>query len=269
MKRKEMPMPEIEIRGTTLHYQERGRGTALLLLHGFPLDLRMWRQQLDDLSSNHRVIAMDLRGFGRSRSTESFTIDSLADDVAAFIEQLSLRACVVGGLSMGGYVLQSLALRRPELLRGMILIDTRAEGDDATGKANRQKMIDLVRLQGPKPIADQMLPKLLAEGAAEPRPQLVTEVRAMAEACPARTIEHALIALRDRADRIADLPSISLPTLILVGELDAITPPAQAQNMHRAINGSKLIVIPNAGHMAPLEQPEPVNAAIRELIQKI
>jgi 3-oxoadipate enol-lactonase len=214
------------------------------------------------------VVVPDLRGFGQSRSEDAFTIDSLAGDIIQLIEHLGGPA-VVGGLSMGGYVAMAIARKRPDLLRGLMLMDTRAEADSSQARENRQKMIDLVRLQGCKAVADQMLPKLLAPGAPEGRPDLARQVRAMAEACPPRTIENALVALRDRPDRSADLPSIAVPTLIVVGEQDQITPPDVSEAMHRAIPNSKLVKVPGAGHMAPLEQPEPVNRAVREFLSSL
>ncbi len=150
----------------------------------------------------------------------------------------------------------------PKDLAGLLLIDTRAEADTSEGKAGRDKMIELVRSKGGKAVAEQMLPKMLAPDAQEKNPQVANRLREIMEACPAKTIENALAALRDREDYCTQLPSIAVPTLILVGEHDAITPPKMADTMHRDIPRSTLVKIPDAGHMTPMEQPEHVNIAI-------
>jgi pimeloyl-ACP methyl ester carboxylesterase len=131
-----------------LPYTDRGRGDALVLLHGVPLDRRMWDAQVERLSDHYRVIAPDLRGFGRSVRHDPFTIESLADDIHLFLEQLMACPCVLAGLSMGGYVALAYAKKYQSDLRGLILVDTKAAGDTAEGRQGREKMIELVRLSG-------------------------------------------------------------------------------------------------------------------------
>jgi 3-oxoadipate enol-lactonase len=254
-----------------LSYTDRGGGGAapLVLLHGFPLDRRMWDAQVERLSEHHRVIAPDLRGFGQSRRSDPFTIESLADDVHLFLDQLGALPCVLAGLSMGGYVALAYAKKYPADLRGLILLDTKAEADTADGKAAREKMIQLVRSSGAAAVAEQMLPKMIAPAALESRPDVVKTMRQIMENCPAHTIEYALKAMRDRKDRTGELPSIKCPTLVIVGDADAITPPAVAEKMAGAIPGAKLEVVRGAGHMSPLEQPEHVNRAIERFMAAI
>ena len=134
-------MPQRSVSGTTLDYEEQGTGMPLVLLHGFPLDSRIWREQLAALSDRFHVIAPDLRGFGQSKSSDTFTMESLADDVHALLADLQALPCILGGLSMGGYVALAYAKKYPTDLRGLVLIDTKAEGDTAEGKAGREKMI--------------------------------------------------------------------------------------------------------------------------------
>ncbi|HEX4793115.1 MAG TPA: alpha/beta hydrolase [Humisphaera sp.] len=262
-------MPTCTINDATFHYEERGNGAALVLLHGFPLDSRMWEGQLAELSSRFRVIAPNLRGFGKSSPASAFSMDSSADDIHALLGKLNALPCVLAGLSMGGYAALSYVLRYASDLRGLILIDTRAEADTPQGKENRQKMIESVRASGSKAIADQMEPKMLAPDTLSHRPEQVRALRQIMEACPPTTIEYALSAMRDRPDRTDDLTSVKTPTLILVGDADAITPPAMAQTMHEKIGGSKLVVIQGAGHMSPMEQPAQVNRAIRNFAEAL
>lgn len=242
----------------------------VVLLHGFPLDNTMWSAQLDALAAaGHRVIAPDLRGFGKSTSDAPFTLESLADDVHALLSEIGALPCALAGLSMGGYVALAYAKKYPNDLRGLILIDTKAEADTAEAKQGRQKMIDLVRTDGARAVADQMMPKMLAKESAEQRPQVARALRRIMEACPAKTIEHALAAMRDRPDRSGELSSIKAPTLVVVGESDAITPPAVAESMAQKIPGAQLVTVRGAGHMSPMEQPEQVNRALRGFLQTL
>ena len=262
-------MPTYSVNGTTLSVTERGSGFPVVLVHGFPLSHRMWDAQAAALADRYRVITPDLRGFGASASTEPFTLESQADDLHALLAQIKATPCVLGGLSMGGYITLAYAKKYPADLRALMLIDTKAEGDTPEGKQARDKMIELARKDGSRAVADQMLPKLLAKDAATTRPQVAQALRQIMESQPPQTIEHALAALRDRPDRAADLSSINIPTLVLVGDQDAITPPEVAERMARGINAAELVVVQGAGHMAPMEQPEQVNRAIRMFLERV
>jgi len=262
-------MPQRTVNGATLNYQEQGSGTPLVLLHGFPLDSRIWREQVAGLSDRFRVIAPDLRGFGQSKSNDAFTMESLADDVHALLGDLGAWPAIVGGLSMGGYVMLAYAKKYPTDLRGLMLIDTKAEGDTPEGKEGRQKMIELARSQGAKAVADQMMPKMLAPDADKSRPQVKRELDQIMQGQTPLTIEHALSAMRDRSDSVANLPSIATPTLVIVGEHDAITPPAGAEKMSKAIPHATYALIRGAGHMSPMEQPQQVTDAIRRFANSL
>lgn len=262
-----MATPNLPNPSISLSYTDRGRGDALVLLHGFPLDSTMWDAQAEHLSANYRVIAPDFRGFGRSRRSDPFTLDSLADDVHLFLDQLVALPCVLAGLSMGGYVAQVYARKYPKDLRGLVLVDTKAEGDTPQAKEGRNAMIELVRSSGAGAVAEALVPKLLAEGTLKSRPEIVRGLRGMIANCPPRTIEYALAALRDRPDLSGDLASIGVPTLIVVGDQDAITPPNFSEAMHKAIPNAKLEVIRAAGHMSPMEQPEQVNRAVEQFMR--
>jgi 3-oxoadipate enol-lactonase len=259
-------MPYRTVNKMLMSYREQGQGKPLALLHGFPLDWRIFEKQITPLSKQFRVIAPDLRGFGQSKNDEPFTIASLADDVHTLLQSMDALPCALGGLSMGGYVAFAFARKYASDLTSLILIDTRAEADTPEGKAGRQKMIDLARQSGPKAVADQMLPKMLAEQTFKSNPQTVAQLRQIMETCPATTIEHALAAMRDREDSVDLLPRITAPTLIVVGEHDAITPPAMAQTMQTKIANSKLVQIANAGHLSTMEKPEDVTKTIESFL---
>jgi len=254
------PMPTRQINGAEIHFSENGAGVPLVLVHGFPLDQRVWRNQLGDLANTCRVIAPDLRGFGKSPPSGPFTIESLADDLHELLHELSALPCILGGLSMGGYVSLAFAKKYLPELRGLILTDTRAAADTPQGREGRNAMIELARTRGSAAVAEQMLPKSIADPAFAPL------ARQIMEACPAQTVQFALAAMRDRSDYTDFLPMISTPTLIIVGESDAITTPSMAETMRDAIPGATLAIIPGAGHLSPLERPAEVSAAIRRFV---
>ena len=265
-------MPTHATNGAQIHYTDHGSGDLppLVLVHGFPLDSRMWEAQVNALSdTGRRVIVPDLRGFGQSRSDAPFTLESLADDIHGLLAAVGALPCVLAGLSMGGYVALAYAKKYPGDLRGLVLIDTKAEADTAEGKAGREKMIELVRKEGSRAVADQMMPKMLAKDAAQQRPQVAAALRGMMESVSPKTIEHALAAMRDRPDRGGELGAIGVPTLVVVGDGDVITPPDVAEKMAQKIPGARLEVVRGAGHMSPMEQPEQVNRALKSFLEKV
>jgi 3-oxoadipate enol-lactonase len=261
-------MPSREINGVRIHYTEAGSGLPVVFLHGFPLDSSMWEAQLSALASppGRRLIAPDLRGFGQSRSDSAFSLESLADDIHALAGAVGAIPLVLAGLSMGGYVALAYAKKYPSDLRGLVLIDTKAEADTAEGKQGRDKMIELARKEGSRAVAEQMMPKMLAKDADGQRPQTAQALRRIMEACPPKTIQNALAAMRDRPDRSGELASIKVPTLVIVGDSDAITPPNVAESMAKKIPGALLVTIRGAGHMSPMEQPDQVNRALRAFL---
>ncbi len=262
-------MPTKTINNVIFNYQDRGLGTPIVLVHGFPLDSRIFQAQVEALSDRYRVIAPDLRGFGASASTAPFTMVSLADDLHGLLKELGGMPCVLGGLSMGGYVALAFAKRYPSDIRGLALIDTRAEGDSSTGREGRNKMIQLVRDKGARAVAAEMFPKMLAEQTRVNHPEIAQYLLQIMESQPPLAIEHALAAMRDREDHTNDLPSIPVPVLVAVGEQDAITPPAVAQAMSKALRNPTLAIIPAAGHLSPMEQPEDVTTALRRFAERV
>lgn len=257
-----MYMKSIRIGNTQWHYEEAGSGPAIVLVHGFPLDHRIWLDQIAQLSSRFRVIAPDLKGFGRSTSSEAFTMDSMADDLAAFIAAVHAAPSVVAGLSMGGYVAFSLALRHPQILKGLAIVCSKAEADTQAGKEGRQKMAELAQTKGAKPVADQMMPKMFCENTYRNRPELVEELRQIMEACPPTTIANACFAMRERADRVPDLPKLTMPVMFVLGEKDSIIPAEMGKAMASACKQGALKLIPGAGHLATMEEPAAVSQVL-------
>lgn len=262
--------------GSKIAYDEAGRGgTPLVLLHAFPLDRTMWQPQLADLAAVARVIAPDLPGFGESPAANpsgfaegtAFSIEGVAETVAEFLSALDVKKAVVCGLSMGGYVTLALARKHPDRLAGLILADTRAGVDDRTTKANRTKSIATVNEKGTAALFAGMLPKVLSEHTHNTRPEVVERLKAIAARQPAASVAAALAALRDRPDANDGLKSIAVPTLVIVGEFDAVTPALSAANLSAQIRGSTLVHIPGAGHLSNAENPDAFNTAVREFLR--
>ena len=240
----------------------RPRGT-LLLIHGFPLNARMWEPQLALAASGWRVIAPQLRSMdGGSTDQPATSMDDHAGDIIDLLDALHVDDAAVGGLSMGGYIAFALFRLAPRYVRALVLADTRPQADTPEGVDGRRKMLALVKEKGPAAVADEMMPKLLGEHTRRTRPDVADRVRSLILASSADAIANAITALMTRVDSSPLLESIHVPTLIMVGEQDTITPPPLSEQMHQAIKGSEYIAIPNAGHLANLEQPDAFNAAL-------
>ncbi len=258
------------IDGFEIEYDVRGKGPAVLLLHAFPLGRSMWEPQVEALATTHRVVRFDARGFGGSQLDDvaPLTMERIADDGACLLDQLWIDKAVVHGCSMGGYAAFAFARRHPRRLAGLVLQDTRAGADTPEGRAGRAALAAKVLEEGAAAAVEAFLPKLLGETSHRERAALVAALRERILATPPRAIANALHGLAARADSRAMLPGISVPTLVLVGEEDVLTPPDEAKALSAAIPGARLETIPRAGHLANLENPDAVNAALRAFLAR-
>jgi pimeloyl-ACP methyl ester carboxylesterase len=241
---------------------QRRRGT-LLLVHAFPVNAMMWEGQLALSESGWHVIAPHLRGFaGPGGEPPAASVDDYAGDVIDLLDALHVKQAVVGGLSMGGYIAFALLRHAPRYVQGLMLADTRSQADTPDGIAARTRLLQTLAGKGPAGVADEMIPKLLGDTTRRTQPTVVETVRSMTLANPADAIAGAIRALMSRPDSTPLLTTIHVPTLIIVGEEDGVTPPAAAEEMHHAIGGSHLVRIADAGHLSNLEQPAQFNAAL-------
>ena len=241
---------------------------TLVLIHAFPLNARFWEPQLQLANRGWRILAPQLRGFdGTPGDPPVNTVDDYAGDIIDLLDGLHIEDAVIGGLSMGGYVTLALFRLAPRYFRGMVLADTRSQADSAEGLEGRRRMLILVREGGARAVADDMLSKLVGETTKRVNPQVVEHTRALILASSPDAIAGGIRAMMSRPDSTPLLSSIHCPTLIVVGEEDTITPPAQSEAMHRAIGGSELTVIPRAGHLANLERPEAFNDALGPFLE--
>ena len=238
----------------------------VVLLHAFPLNATLWRPQVEAGPVGWRVVTPDLPGFGASSEPPTATMDDMARGILRALDGLGIQRAVIGGLSMGGYLTLALYRMAPERFSGMIPADTRATPDTEEQKAGRRKMITTVREQGPPAIADEMLPKLLGATSQRERPSLAGTVRAMIEGNRADAIAGAVEAIMGRPDSTPLLPSIAVPTLVLCGDEDVLTPPSDSEALRRGIRGSRLVMLPRAGHLSNIEAPEAFSAALQDFL---
>ena len=244
----------------------RPMGT-LVLLHAFPLNARMWEPQLALNAHGWRIIVPQLRGFdGGIQDPETASVDDYAADVIDLLDALHVRDIVVGGLSLGGYVAFALLRHVASHVRGLVLADTRSQADTPEGVEGRRRMLALLAEKGTSAVADEMVPKLLGASTRANRPEVIARVRELMLSNSPTAIAGAIQALMTRPDSTPLLPTIHCPTLVVVGDEDTLTPPALSEEMHRTIAGSELAVLPGAGHLSSLEQPEAFNAALASFL---
>lgn len=258
------------VSGITLAYSDTGSGLPIVFLHAFPLNRTMWAEQETALSLQFRVITIDLRGHGESDAPLwHYSLDQTADDVRALLDHLSITQALFVGLSMGGYILLAFYRKHADRVKGMVLADTRAQGDTPEGKAGRFQMAQIAYKQGPSAIADIMIPKLLSPATIQTRPEIVQRIRTMIEENQVSGIAGDLMAMAERPDSVPFLKQITCPTQIIVGELDQATPPADAKLMADQIRNSRLAIIPNAAHLANLEQPKEFTKIVAEFSREL
>jgi pimeloyl-ACP methyl ester carboxylesterase len=265
-------MPSVSIDGAKLNYTDSGgEGRAVLLIHAFPLNSQMWEPQIESLGDRFRFIAPDLKGFGSSDAPEDrsgYSVGSFAADCKALLDELGLDEVVVVGLSMGGYIALSFLGSYPERLAGLVLADSRAEADPPEAIAKRSGQQDTVAAEGTAGLIEALPGALLADPTRDKKPDVVERVKALMDN-PAAGFIGALEAMKNRPDSTSKLAGIKVPTLIIVGENDAVTPPEASRTMHEHIGGSRLVVIPEAGHLSNLEAPEAFNGALGEFLASL
>ena len=262
-------MPTVQTAAGTVSFDDAGSGAAIILVHGFPLDSRIWAGVAADLAKDFHVVTPDLPGFGGSERGGEFSIFSLAESINALAKHLKLGKFVLAGLSMGGYVALGYASKFSDTLAGLVLVDSKPDGDTPEGRAGREKMAAMIAEKGTPGVVEEMFPKMLAPNASDETEAKLREIMSLQDA---ETLSNAVLAMRDREDYTAVLGQLSLvvPVQILVGEYDVITPVAIAEKARDAAAGdTRLTIFPAAGHMSPLEQPEAVAGALRRFLKSI
>lgn len=260
----------LEVEGRKIGHDWRGDGLPVVLLHAFPLDRRMWDDQVLAFSDHFRVITIDQRGFGDSHLTRpDYTLGDAAHDVASVLDSLDVKAAAILGLSMGGYVALALFRLYPDRFRALVLADTRAAADTDEGRARRFASAERAEREGAAIIADDMVKLALAEDTLARRKDVVRTMREIIESNQPAGIAAAQRAMADREDSTGLLAEIKCPTLVIVGAEDTLSPVSEAEQMRARIPGATLRVIEGAGHMTNMEQPAEFNEAVIEFLNPI
>ena len=262
-------MAQVQIDNIKMAYDDTGAGRPIVLIHGYPFNRSLWNEQVAALSGSYRVITPDLRGFGESDSLPGVaSMNRLAQDIALLLDHLEIPRATLGSLSMGGYVTFAFYKQFASRVRALILADTRATPDTEEAKQTRAQQAEKALSEGMAGIADAMLPKLLTPETVSKHPEMVKRVRDMMLKTKPEGAAAALSGMAEREDQTSLLSKITVPTLILVGAEDAITPVADSEKMHHAISGSRLVVLENAGHVSNLERTEEFNEALLDFLKE-
>jgi 3-oxoadipate enol-lactonase len=259
---------KINFNGITVCFDDFGKGAIpLIFIHGFPFDKSFWQPQMTFLQKTHRVIAYDVRGFGASTAgNEIKSIQLFADDLIRFMDVLGIAKAIVCGLSMGGYILLNAAHRYPERFEAMILSDTQCIADSDEARAKRSLTIEQIKAEGLENFATAFVKNIFCPASLDTKKDVVESIKKTILSTSVETTIRTLTALAQRAEMCSSLHKIAVPTLVLCGKEDTVTPPAQAIFLHHKISNSTLHLIDNAGHLANLEQPDAFNQQITDFL---
>lgn len=262
---------QIKINECNIHFDEFGEGPAVVLIHGFPLSRLMWKPQVEPLiDAGYRVILPDLRGFGDSEGGgTTVQMDDYADDIILLLDYLGIGQAVVGGMSMGGYVLFNLLERYPDRIGGAMFLTTRAAADDEAGKQKRNDLIDAIQAGQKTIVADTFQNVLFSDTTPDDAPHLVAEVRRWMESVSPPGLVGGLVAMREREDYVDRLGMFRLPTLVVGADQDKAIPLAHYEALVEGLPDAEGTIIVGAGHMVNLEKPEAFNRAILRFLEKL
>lgn len=260
------------INGTGSYFVDAGNPTAnaVVLIHGFPFSHEMWNQQIELLKGDYHVIAYDVRGHGRSGVAEGqYTLEFFVDDLIGLLDHLRVTRAVLCGLSMGGYIALRAVERNPERVEGLILCDTQSAADSNEAKIKRAASINAVKTNGVNAYAEGFVKAVFAPTSLITKADKVAMITRLIQSNSSLGICGTLLAMAGRTDTTSSLPGIKVPTLILVGENDAVTPPSASQEMHEKIPNSEFHIIANAAHMSNIENPEAFNGYLLNFLANL
>ncbi len=262
---------KIKVDNLNTCYEDYGKGeTPIIFIHGFPFDKTSWHPQLDYFRNSHRVIAYDIRGFCKSTAEDmKASIDLFAQDLVGLMDALEIRQATLCGLSMGGYIALNAIQHFPDRFKAIVLCDTQCIADTAEGKEKRYKTIEQIEKHGLQDFADGFVEKIFAPSSLNHRKDIVEKIKNTILGTPVPTVARTLSALAQRIETASILKDIKVPTLILCGSEDTVTPPAQSEFLHTNIPGSVYHKIDDAGHLSNLEQPDEFNRRLKDFLNGI
>ncbi|VAX26778.1 Hydrolase, alpha/beta fold family [hydrothermal vent metagenome] len=258
---------QLTINGLQVFTEGDKSNRPIIFVHGFPYDHTMWDKQIDHLKDNYYCVTYDIRGLGKSAvGNGQYTMESYVDDLFKIIAELELTKPALCGLSMGGYISFRAVERSQETFGSLIICDTRAEADSNEGKLVRASKIKQINEEGIEAFVESFVPTCFAVDTIENRSELFQSVLNKCKTNDPIGVKGALIAMLSRTDTTNYLSKIKIPTLIIVGENDVLTPPAVMKTLHENIPNSEFVIISKAGHMTPIEEPEAVNEVMKEFL---
>lgn len=260
----------------TIAYLDSAPGQAALrtcvLLHAFPIGANLWEPQMREVPAGWRLLAPDLRGFGGSTEADGAGTGAMSDyaeDVASLLDELQIEQAVIGGASMGGYAAMAFLHSHHDRVAGLVLANTRAGADSPEARANRRNMLALVDREGASGVARDMMPKLVGASTRETNPDMEAHLRRLIKQQSPQAIRAAIHRMMHRPDSQPLLAKTTLPALIVTGDEDELIPTDESRAMAAAITGSTLVIVPKAGHLANLEQPDAFNNALNAFLTKL
>lgn len=260
------------LNGIRINYTESGNpaGLPVVFIHGFPFNSLMWTPQIKSISGNYRAITFDVRGHGESDFGDGqYLIEFFVDDLIGLLDHLKIEKAALVGLSMGGYIALRVVERNPDRVAALVLCDTKPSVDSNEAKIRRARQIQIVKSVGIARFAEDFLKSIFSEETFIRLPSIVDMIRNIILKTSPLSVASTLIALAARTDTTQALPEIIVPTLIMVGEKDTLTTPADALEMKNQIPNSEMHIIPNAAHMSNLENSSTFNKHLFDFLEKI
>ena len=240
---------------------------AIVFIHGFPFDHHMWDAQVEKLSKEHYCITYDIRGLGQSPESDGqFTMESFVDDLESVLIELGVEKSVLCGLSMGGYISLRAVERMENKFSSLILCDKKSIADNDLGKLKRAAGIKTINEKGAEKFVEQFVPNCFSEKFMKDKNTEYLEVLNRSKQNGAVGLKGCLLAMAARTDTTAYLSKISIPTLVICGKEDKLTPPEVMKSMSEKIKGSKSVIVEEAGHLSPIEKAEIVTGAIKKFL---
>lgn len=253
----------ITINGLSVHDLGNSEKQTVILIHGFPFDYTMWNSQIRALQKDYNIIAYDIRGLGKSYVGDGqYTMEFFVDDLFSLMYEMNLDKPVLCGLSMGGYIALRAVERDQSRFNGLILLDTKSDADDDAGRVKRSEAINTINTDGIDKFVDGLIPNLFADESLENMKATVENITNICKSQNPTGVKGSLLAMACRTNTTKFLKKIEIPTLVMGGSFDKLTPPPVMRDMADKIKDSEYAIVPRAGHLSPIENPSYVNDMI-------
>lgn len=258
------------INNLSVFFEGKSSNKTIVFIHGFPYDHTMWNAQIEVLREKYFCVSYDIRGLGESPAGDGqFTMESFVDDLEIILNELKLIKPIICGLSMGGYITLRALERMQDRFSAAILCDTRSEADNNEGKLKRAAAIKRINTEGLAPFSKDFITNCFADSFRQNRSEELNKIIEKSSTFNSVGVKGCLLAMLSRTDTTQFLTQIKIPTLLICGENDTLTPPSVMKEMFHKIPTSEFAEIKNSGHMTPIENPDEVNKALLNFLSKL